>query len=493
MNNEEQFKNKVKKLVDEKQFPYKPENWEHISDALDKQARKKKLIYLIIIAGVFISVVSLLFIEADKSAPVTLQTLNPVESKNKLKKKNEERINSINTEKNSISTENKTATSKTLNYTNNAAKSLSKSEYNVEKNKQNTIHSSTITSISKTLIQTLPEKLASTSNVENEELKSIENHNIGIKSDSAENISNRDKSLNNIQTTGFIKMETKIENDLEPNVLQSQVYQSNSLNTFLNQQQKEDTATTLNLNRINKYLTFNDTNTSILSLQAQKADSLNTLILNDEPIKKTQSGLFILEVGSFFNTGWKYNAKQEALGFNIYSGIGYSRKLTPKLNLFIGTYYAPVSHLKASKKIVTDYDFVFGERIEITEISPLTLNYVQVPLSLQYLLTSNHALSFGYAFNYLLDVRSKVEKYTEELHTTFDKQSFKTFGYTDGFAKLNSSLLFGYRFKISKNLWINNQLIFGLTELRQDDFLKNEHKEKSRGIIVSLNYYLLKK
>jgi len=487
MSSEDQFKNKVKNLVDKKQFRYEPSSWEYVANQLDKQERKKKLFYLTITAVVLLSVMGLLLLDYTGVEPYQSQITKHVELNNQITKETEKKIHSIKTKNDFKSTK------KTLSNTNSSTESDLTDENKPEKKTKNPFNSSNNISNSKTLQKHLPIKLASKNKDEKQEVITNVNHKLNFNADSSANRSGIEKSLNNQQLASTINVASTLENYFEPPILQSQVHSTNTDNKFANQKEIEITDTSFKLNRINTSYLINDTSSNSLSLRIQKVDSNGNLIFVDEPIKKTTSGFIFYELGTYFNTGWKYNNKQEALGFNFYSGIGYSRKLANRVNISLGAYYAPVSHLKASKKIKTNYAIYFGEQTEITEIKPLTLNYIQVPFTFQYLLANNHGVSIGYAFNYLLDVRSRVDKYTEELHTQFDKSSTKTYGYTDGFTKASSSLMFGYRFKFNKNIWINNQIIFGLTELRQNDIFINTNKEKIRGMVVTLNYNFLNK
>lgn len=199
-----------------------------------------------------------------------------------------------------------------------------------------------------------------------------------------------------------------------------------------------------------------------------------------------------IEAGAFYNFGWKNAGKKEGNAINPYLGVSYFMHLTDKVGFSIGAYYTTLSGLDQTK-VIKSSKVVFGEESTITEITPLTLNYIAIPVKAQYSFGKNQMITAGYTAGYMLDVQSKVKSYSMKMGTQQDNSSYHTGGYTEGFRTFNSQLSIGYRRKLYGNLWANAEFYYGLTDLRDNDFFGISLKEKATGFKLSLTYDMLKK
>ncbi|MCC6370830.1 MAG: hypothetical protein IT236_07495, partial [Bacteroidia bacterium] len=189
--------------------------------------------------------------------------------------------------------------------------------------------------------------------------------------------------------------------------------------------------------------------------------------------------------------------------------------VTRRVGLSLGAYYTSLGQLKFGNKkaeiakngfgIQTTegaaapaypgqgLTLVYGQEKEVTSITPTSLHYLVFPAKLQFFISEKQAITCGYSFAYLLDVRSKVETYTENYSTRIYKGSYTTGGYVEGFKTYCSQISVAYRRRLYKNIWVNAELLYGLSDLRDDTFFGINKYERATGINLGLTYNLLKK
>lgn len=201
---------------------------------------------------------------------------------------------------------------------------------------------------------------------------------------------------------------------------------------------------------------------------------------------------FYAETGTYLNIGWNVNGKHEGFGFNPYFGLSYVFLLSDKTSVTVGAYYYTINRLKSSKTIKST-EVVFGEVSDVTEITPTRLNYIAVPVRFQYSLSEKEVVTFGASFAYLLDVQSRVKTYHESYNKTENESTYWTGGYREGIRTFNNQLSLGYRRRLYQNLWANAEFLFGLSDIRDNSFFNINKKESAHGLKLSLTYNLVKK
>ncbi|MBL7931866.1 MAG: hypothetical protein JNL60_08190 [Bacteroidia bacterium] len=201
---------------------------------------------------------------------------------------------------------------------------------------------------------------------------------------------------------------------------------------------------------------------------------------------------FYAEGGTYLNFGWNVNGKHEGLGFNPYFGLSYVFLLSDKTSVTLGGYYYTINRLKSSKTIKST-EVIFGEVSDVTEITPSRFNYIAVPIKFQYNLGENGVLTAGASFAYLLDVQSRVRTYHETYNATENESTHWSGGYREGIRTFNNQISLGYRRKLYQNLWVNAEFLFGITDIRDNNFFNIDKKELAHGLKLSLSYNLIKK
>lgn len=207
-----------------------------------------------------------------------------------------------------------------------------------------------------------------------------------------------------------------------------------------------------------------------------------------------RSNYFSMEAGSSYLLGWKNSDIREANGFNPLVGINYHSQVSQRTVLSIGIQYSSASNLSFNSHTSTVTKYGLGEETAVTIITPNKLHYLVAPLKLEYTLNPKNCIGFGFNAAYLLTVQSKVETYNEGYNITkANYTSSKTNGYTQGFSPFDIQGSVFYKRRLYKNLFLNTEFVYGLTDIKDNTFFKSKIVERNCGLKLSLVYNLFKR
>lgn len=215
------------------------------------------------------------------------------------------------------------------------------------------------------------------------------------------------------------------------------------------------------------------------------ADSLKAKI-------KPNNELFV-EAGATVNNGWNTPSGREGRGMSPVFGFFFTSKVATKFAVSFGGQYNAVNELGYTSKTAKITRYGIGEYSKVTVITPVAAHYLTVPLKVHYSLNDKNVFGLGYNVAYLLNVDSKVETYTQRLAFVEDYKSYKTAGYTEGFKLFSSQLGAFYRRNLYKDIWLNAEITYGLTDLKNDTFFGAKVFERNTGIKLSLLYSFYKR
>lgn len=200
-----------------------------------------------------------------------------------------------------------------------------------------------------------------------------------------------------------------------------------------------------------------------------------------------------LEAGTNYMAGWKVNDKRDGNGLNFVAGINYLHFVTRKVGVSAGIHYTSVRNLSAFSHTSTVTKYGFGEKTEVTVITPEKIHYLQLPLKIQVRINDKNFFGAGYTLGYLLTVNSKTEKRTDGFNYATATTTGKTRGYTEGFSAYDSQLSLFYRRMIYKKLFINAEMMLGLTDTRKNSFFVSNTAERNMGLKLTLMYNIFQK
>lgn len=249
---------------------------------------------------------------------------------------------------------------------------------------------------------------------------------------------------------------------------------------------ENETTTSLNENPKENQLTASADEKALLTVSA---DTIPKIAENQI---KSIHNILTFELGAAYMFGWKNADGRDASGLNAVVGINYSSLIAKQYWFSIGIQYTSVRNLSYSSKTSKVTRYRLGEESDVTTITPSTLYYLNFPFKLHYQLDSKQSFGLGYTANYLFNVESKVETYTQKLYTTEDHQSYTTGGYTEGFKLISSQLGVYYRRELIKDLSLNAEFVFGLNDIKENSFFNSSTVGRNTGIKLTLTYNLFK-
>jgi hypothetical protein len=530
MNSEDKFKNKLTNLLDEQSYSYDAENWEKASAFLDKDERKRRFLFFLF-TGLGIALIVLGYFWYTSTS--ILPTFNMATSGSK-----QSTATNSNTTQPDASIVNQPTTE--------VLKPIKQPE-NSKAQKPTTTDSpvkQTEPSVDKAPLKiTKPQQTNLTEKTSKTALHHITANSTPIAVPNAvrklipeknPNLTSKTTTTNNDEKNNYVT-EKNTDTTSEKETANTAATQNNSLNTPVNISQKvekEEAAVNTTANLTNTPTGVNSAPQESVepvvlaitpTVPTQLPESLPKAITQPTLTHPAKFDYFYAEVGTYFNFGWKYqNVTEvpdfnvtEGQGFNPIAGVSYLKSVSNKLSMSLGAYYLMVAHLKLGTKTssssktalglqanesalapsypgqgLTAY---YGEQKEVTAITPLLLNYIVIPAKVHYLINSGQSITLGYSLAYLLDVTSRVETYSVNPISQSEKKTTMTGGYTEGYKIFTSQLNVGYRKKIYKNLWVDGEVLFGLTDIRDNAFFGIDLTERATGFKISLTYNLVKK
>ena len=548
MNEFKKFDESIKQKLEEQEFPFDESNWEKASSMIDDSRKSKtRLGWIILCSVLFVGTTILLFnyfggqekigekeLISENTSAKQENSINEKEniSEEKPETKNNENTNGRNKEeekekvtiitnetaiKKDASTGSTTVSEKTNTKVveearnNTSTNNVSKSEKNKKvenkinkkinkKSEKNTAIVSKTASKSKNknnaVIKTVKEKNKITLKSESESASKngkvtgqIKKQKSNTSTGSVTNPGkNNDTSMGSVSNPGK-NTEGSISKIEETKTSYPTVQETKDLS------QNTSTISAEILNP-NISVTKTDSVSKTPVIQTTKTDSVK---VSEEVTKKDETkvspdykNLLYFEAGADYLLGWNYQSKTEGNGFNPVFGINYTRCLTKNIGLSIGAQYNTMSNLTNGSHTVTVTHYDFGIEQNITIYTPTFIHYIAMPVKLNYKF-KNNILGLGCNVSFMFETESKVETYNTRLNYVSATKVSKETGFLDGFTAPDLQLSAFYRTKIYKNLGVNAEFIYGLSDLRNDAFINTNLFERKIGFRLTLTYDLFKK
>ncbi len=221
---------------------------------------------------------------------------------------------------------------------------------------------------------------------------------------------------------------------------------------------------------------------------AAKSASVNSGLLVPDSLlaKKTTYSQLNLEAGTDYVMGWQ--GANEARGFNLAAGIHYQSQAAQKVLLSFGFQYRRTGHLSSYTHSSKTARYSFGEESEVTEITPVKLHYLGLPLRISYEINGRQQLGAGYGLYYLFDVESEVTTYSTKMGARQNQKIYSTRGYTDGFTMFDSQLSLFYRHQFAARFVLHAEFYLGLSDVKNNGFFAAPHNERNQGARLMLSY-----
>lgn len=201
--------------------------------------------------------------------------------------------------------------------------------------------------------------------------------------------------------------------------------------------------------------------------------------------------IFSVDAGLHAQLGWHYSDTIEGRGITPIAGIGITHYFNQKWSASTGVQYGCIAYLKASTKNMTSTAYSFGAVTTSTTVKPGILNYLNIPLTLQYHFNDANALLFGGTYGLLLNKKSEVQIQTSYVKPDNTNPTSKTYYknyYKQSFNNFDASLCVGYRRKISSHFNLTAIVNYGLSDVKKNKFFARNVVERDSGIKLILSY-----
>ncbi|WP_317896883.1 hypothetical protein [Aurantibacillus circumpalustris] len=210
-------------------------------------------------------------------------------------------------------------------------------------------------------------------------------------------------------------------------------------------------------------------------------------------IKELTGEGFFYEAGAVVYYGWKGPANRDASGFSPLAGINYMNQLSNKCSVSFGVQYLQVRNLSNSSKTSRVSTYEYGEKSDVTVVTPSTMHYLVAPLRFHYYLNERNCFGVGMNLAYLLNIDAKVTTYNESPGIKENHKTITLSGYTEGFSWFDSQVALFYKRRITRSLGLQAEIFLGLTDVKQNDFFGLNYKERNSGLKLSLVYFAFTK
>lgn len=214
--------------------------------------------------------------------------------------------------------------------------------------------------------------------------------------------------------------------------------------------------------------------------------------INDSMIyKPLPTHRIYLEAGTSYMMGW--NKGSEGKGFSPLAGLQYYHDINKRTGLSLGVMYTSIDHLSNTSHTSTTTHLKFGEEADVTVISAVKMHYLLLPLKLNYALSRNDFVGFGYTLAWLLDAESNVEEFQTRQNYVSTTVVSKSMGYTKGFSTYDGQITACYRRRLYKELYLSGELFYGLKDIKNNAIYQTGKFERNLGFRISLGINLWKK
>jgi hypothetical protein len=481
---EDKFRDSLEKLLAQKEFPLAEDSWEQASNFIDASRKDKKRRFIILIfSGLFLLFTGLLyFYFSDKTETVAGQKLasNVTEIKkeaalknkndnNDSKKQEEFRIKETAGESSAGKKANSTVSGKNKT---NADKEVNKTSAGSALEKDVLANGTTKGKINVTFKKTDKQIKSGETGKIKEPVVGITGSIISVAKDPKEN---------KIKEEPIVKKET-----VQP--VEEIMRNGNAITKT--EKDSAETGKTPTLTAINAPVKDSSAAVPVIDI---KRDSMALTVQNPIITPKANTHTISAEGGIAYLAGWNYSGKKDASGYNPLIGLNYSTVIYKKITGTAGINYYSVGGLAYSSKTSKVTSYGLGEKSAVTIVTPTKLHYLGFPVRLSYAINKNHSAGLGCNVGYLLNVSAQTETYLQNFNQITEYKKSKAFGYVQGFKTFDVQLSVFYRRRIYKELSVNAEFIYGLTDAKDNVFFNSAVFERTLGVKCTLIYNIFKK
>ncbi|MBX3165035.1 MAG: outer membrane beta-barrel protein [Bacteroidetes bacterium] len=319
------------------------------------------------------------------------------------------------------------------------------------------------------------------------------------------------------QTTSIISQNNKVAETKPQQVNETKqpeipVNRNNILKTSSNENNtvlKEESSVSENTNQVfeNNDLAQENDIYLLSPVTAELPENIETQEINNLPFTvlknydddyyhknaKRKTHYLNVELGGIYVLGWQTQEGKDGHGADWFGGFNYGVYLSKKINVSAGLQTYNIRNINQAFYTNQKTEYDFGVVTSNTVITSNHLYYMAVPLKLNYALNSANHLALGVNAGYVVAAKNTVQTYQEKEGNA--KSNFTTVKNTalyDGVNSLNLMLTASYKTEIAPRLFLNGELVYGVTDIFKNN--KNvKNQENLMGVRIGLQYHLFDK
>ncbi len=502
MNGEDKFKKSLDDLIGQKEFPFTETAWEDTRDFIDAaRGGKKAKPFIYIIAALLLlmsGIAGFYFLNQTPSSKIISENktaeqvaVKQVEKSTEANTASDEKQTEVNEKTTLNNTNFKTPVTVKEENTASATSELAKTEITEAKKEIATERSTEpVKTKNKKRVKTgitkiiIPEKtdLGLTKNAKSKTRKEKEI----VRSE--EKIKGDDKLAANDSIKEKAKEKVSAE---ELKKIEAEKMPETVLNSGKSPESDSVKSTTTQSNTL-----VNEPAKEVAVINTASVAQIDTAALNsisDRKSEKIYNNILSVEGGMNYFTGWSNPGTKDARGFTPIVGINYSTLIIKKVFGTIGLNYYSVGNLSYSSITAKNTHYGLGEESSVAIITPIRLHYIGLPIKLNYVINKNHSAGIGCNIGYLLNVSAQTETYTEKVTGNSASVKSKAYGYKQGIRTPDLQLSLFYKRRIYKDLFVNAEFMYGLTDVKNNAFFNSNVFERNTAIRISLIYNFFKK
>lgn len=168
-------------------------------------------------------------------------------------------------------------------------------------------------------------------------------------------------------------------------------------------------------------------------------------------------------------------------------GISLNRNFNNKFNLETGLLY--FSRLAQNTQLdFTQLRYSFGYEEVNTNINPVSIHYLGIPLIINYSIGSRNYVGLGVQAAYLMNSFSNIEVSQSQSLQQSQKANAKEWGYLGGFNRFDAAVMLNYHHLITDRIKVGLSANYGLIDVTKNGVHKNNFDDRNLQMMVRMRY-----
>lgn len=214
--------------------------------------------------------------------------------------------------------------------------------------------------------------------------------------------------------------------------------------------------------------------------------------LQDDYVKKAPKYYLNVVGGVHYAFGWETAAGKDGKGYNYFGGLEVGKYINSNLSIGAGLQYFTFTNIYQPYFASIGKGYGFGYTQSYSSVTTDRLNYLSIPLNINYTSADGFVIGAGVTGNYLLGVHNRVDTYgiSDGLKGTITSEGSNKIYEGTKVIGMMASVRLGYTVFNRMSLFADLQ--YGLNDLF-DAQTKKQTNERITGLRFGFNYTLIKK